>query len=53
LVGVALGRLWDSHPRLAAALHIGLCLVMIIGAVELWLKHELMLSAVAGTGFSS
>lgn len=38
MAGVALGRLWDTHPKLAFPLHLITCSMIGLVAVVLWLE---------------
>jgi len=44
MIGVGLGRLWDTHPKLAFVLH--LLLSLYLGALAVWL----FVSGATGTG---
>ncbi len=44
MVGVGLGRLWDTHPKLAFVLH--LLLTVCLGSLAVWL----FVTGASGTG---
>jgi hypothetical protein len=52
MVGIGLGRLWDTHPRVAFVLHLGITVMLGAFAVSfVWSGNNWTLSVVLTIGF--
>jgi hypothetical protein len=49
--GAALGKMWDTHPRLAAFLHSAACVLLAVFTVQFFLAHDWAGMAIVGIGF--
>ena len=49
--GVALGKLWDTHPRLAVFLHSAACVLLAVSTVQSLFAHDWSGGAIVGVGF--